>query len=371
MKLLFICHDYFISGANKSLLDLLEDNSNNKITVIIPKENKVFKSKLEKLGCNVIVFRHILCIKSLRKGLLTTIKNMVRKIYFYLFFKFRVSVICKKLDKDFDFIISNSFSEIFGYYISQKLSIPHVFYIREFMEDDHKISHIDKNIGKICSDSYAIFISKSIETFYLSKYKFIKYFQIYDKIKNDSIKLSNKKNDVFSICIVGSLIEGKGHSDIIYAINELRKRDLNVILHIAGEGPLNSKLRQIVKELNLFNVTFCGHISNIFNFISEHDLLISCSYKEALGRVMVEAMYSKIGVIGTRSGEAPILLDSGRGFLYNSGDYNELATLISDVMTNKVEFDLEKSYEYAIENFSGNKLNKIVNKLKEWENACD
>lgn len=371
MKLLFLCHDFLLSGANRSLLDLLEDNSKIDITVVIPKENKEFRKKLEDIGCNVIVFNHILCIKSLRLGIKAKFKNCIRRIYFCILFNFKIKMFSKKIDCNFDFVITNSFSDISGYYIAKRLNIPHIFYIREFMEADHKISHIDKKIDEICANSYAIFISKSIESFYLNKYRFKNHFQIYDKIKNDFVECYEKKDSKFSVCIVGSLVEGKGHSDIIYAINELNKQNVNLNLYIAGEGPLKNKLIHKVKELGMPNVIFCGQVANILSFIKNCDILVSCSNKEALGRVMIEAMYVRTGVIGTASGEAPILLDHGRGFLYESGDFKKLASIISNVISNKIVFNLEESRKFALQNFSGNKIDKIVSKLDEWSKVYD
>jgi glycosyltransferase involved in cell wall biosynthesis len=50
---------------------------------------------------------------------------------------------------------------------------------------------------------------------------------------------------------------------------------------------------------------------------AEHDVLLMCSHSEAFGRVTVEAMKSRLAVVGAAGGATPEIIDDGRtGLLF-------------------------------------------------------
>ena len=55
MKVLIVCHDASLSGANLSLLDWLQNSAahNLEIICLLPKKDKAFISELKKNGCSV------------------------------------------------------------------------------------------------------------------------------------------------------------------------------------------------------------------------------------------------------------------------------------------------------------------------------
>ena len=74
MKLLIVCHDCSLYGANLSLLDLLKYYNKNEceISVLIPKKDTEFEERLIKTGVKIIHFDYIYPLKILSKCIIFT-----------------------------------------------------------------------------------------------------------------------------------------------------------------------------------------------------------------------------------------------------------------------------------------------------------
>lgn len=356
MNILFVCYDHNLSGANMSLLDLLEDYDKNEcnITVMLPKSCTEFENKLKQLNVKVLVCKFVVSIGKIRKGIYTFAKNTAKYFAEKLLKNSRVKKAIKSLDNEkFDCVISNSFATLFGYYVAKKLNVRHYFYIREFMNEDHKIKHLF-NVSEICKDSYAIYISKSIEKYFNKKYKFIDSMQVYDKVNLnlDNIKLKELNKDNINICMVGSLHEGKGQQDIIQAVSILEKQGYNIKLSIAGSGLRLEYLQNLSNSLNLKNCKFLGQVKNMKEIYDSSDISTICSRQEALGRVTVESLANGLYVVGTNSGETEYLLSENRGLFYSFGNYEELAEKIKQIIETKgSNIDRNRNINYIRENF--------------------
>jgi glycosyltransferase involved in cell wall biosynthesis len=91
-------------------------------------------------------------------------------------------------------------------------------------------------------------------------------------------------------------------------------------IHIAGEGPEQTPLMRLARELNIEErVFFDGPIPSgqMAAYLRQLDVLVLTSrtlpnWKEQFGRVLVEAMACEVAVVGTRSGEIPhVVGDAG------------------------------------------------------------
>jgi glycosyltransferase involved in cell wall biosynthesis len=257
-----------------------------------------------------------------------------------------------------DVIISNSFANVYGAVIAQKCCIPHIWHVREFMELDHKITHYNnQKIRSMCEKSYAIFISEVIEKYYLKKYKFIDYKTIYNQIQlKNNFKLEAKfKSEIINIIMVGALTIGKGQLEAIRAVELVAESGKKVNLDIYGEGPFNHELKKYIQNKQLDYVHLKGVSNNITELRKQYDVALMCSDSEALGRVTVEAMYYGNLIIGANCGCTPYIISDGiTGYLYEKGDYEDLAQKILMLYGNPVRNNeiIMNAREYAILNFS-------------------
>jgi len=114
----------------------------------------------------------------------------------------------------------------------------------------------------------------------------------------------------FTIITVGRLTYAKGQWHLIRAFDRVRKKIYNARLIVLGQGPLDSYLKQLVKDLQLENsVFFMGFVNNPFKFVKNSDVFVFPSLYEGFGNVIIEALACGTPVIASdcRSGPREIL----------------------------------------------------------------
>lgn len=138
----------------------------------------------------------------------------------------------------------------------------------------------------------------------------------FKKVKTDDIdrkyNLKGKKVVVFA----GKLTPYKGVDYLVRAAKGIKGDVL-----ILGEGSEMKKLKQIVKDNNLTNVQFMGHMGNrtnmLIKFYSRADVFVAPSvWDEPLGLVILEAMACETPVVVTRKGGIPLAVKENKNGLF-------------------------------------------------------
>jgi glycosyltransferase involved in cell wall biosynthesis len=139
------------------------------------------------------------------------------------------------------------------------------------------------------------------------------------------------------IGIVSKLWEGKGHSTLIKAFQEVKKAIPNAKLVIVGEGYLQDSLHALVNELGLNDsILFTGFQMDVSEIIATFDVAVLPSFFEGMGRVLLEAMAMGKPLIASRVGGIPDLVeDSVNGILTVAGDVQGLAKVIQQILGDK------------------------------------
>lgn len=372
-NVLIVCHDFTISGANMALLDVLSNNTNKEYNyyVLLPRKSDILQKKITELGCNVIIGNYIVTTKHLYKDRL---KEKIKQLIKYIIFKFinpiQINRIVKKLNNiNIDLIHSNSFAVTIGAEIAKKMNIPHIWHIREFMEEDHEIEHYNKEKLKgLVEYSNAIFISNAIKNKYMEKYKFKSLTILYDNLKYDSTYKKEREflqNNQCNLIIVGNLTENKGQLIAIKALEYINKKEISnnykFILYICGQGPNEIKLKEYIKNRNIKNIIFKGYVEKMQKIRKNIDIALICSKKEAFGRVTVEAMYYENFAIGSNSGCTKEILDEKYSDLYEEDNYIDLANKIIDAVNNKEETikKINNAKKIALQRYNRNILKDI------------
>jgi glycosyltransferase involved in cell wall biosynthesis len=146
------------------------------------------------------------------------------------------------------------------------------------------------------------------------------------KIIGTAVRLSEQKN-------VGLLIN---------AFKNVSETVKDVSLVIAGNGPLESTLKQHVDRLGLKNIFFLGPRNDIAALLQLFDIYVLPSIWEGLPMGILEAMASKCVVVATNVGGVGELIQNGvNGVLIESGDVQALTIALRNLLLNN-----ELTYKY-------------------------
>ena len=199
---------------------------------------------------------------------------------------------------------------------------------------------------------------------------------IYNGTKIQS-KITKKENEVLHFITVGRLAPWKNIDKIIQALAILNEKGFNFIFNIVGSGPLNEKLKILVKELKLENkIFFLGqkNTEELNKIYLDSDIYIQASGYEGLPHVILEAINFNLSIISTPiGGTNEILLDGKNGWVLKLKDKKapdefDLQEIIYELVDNKTKSNnlIHNAKEYLIENFDEDKnLNKYIELFKQ------
>ncbi len=118
---------------------------------------------------------------------------------------------------------------------------------------------------------------------------------------------------------VGRLVEAKGLKTLAAGLGKIR--DLNWRMVVIGTGDFREGFSNLLQEEGLASrVDFLGYVPHAKTpeYLSAMDLVVvpsetQAGWKEQFGRIVVEAMACGTMVIGSDSGEIPVLLGESKG----------------------------------------------------------
>ncbi|MGO4993094.1 glycosyltransferase [Clostridium perfringens] len=355
MNILYTIISFNVGGAEKLLIDLLNNWNNKEDKIILCIINNDFKNEMiEKINENIE-------IKYLNR------KNNSKSLSF--------------IKEYLNFIRDNNI-EIIHCQDKESLllaSIGKIFYkklkIFNTIHDTKIYSNISKlyvNIDKIFTEKI-IAISSSVKDEILMR----GHKQNKVKVVNNGIDFSiyhNHKevniNNVFNIgCVARLQPQKKGQDILIKAIDIVKEKYPNIKCYFAGgyeekDKELYLELKNLVEFLGVEeNVIFKGSINNVPEFLNKLDLFVLPSRNEGFGLVVVEAMAAKVPVIASDlEGPKEIIKNDKYGLLFNNEDYRDLAKKIIYSIENKRE-NLEEVYEYAKKNYDIRNMSDLLREI--------
>lgn len=135
----------------------------------------------------------------------------------------------------------------------------------------------------------------------------------------------------FRLLFVGNLLERKGVKDLLHAFASPGIAGRDIVLTMAGGGPVDT-YREMAARLGIGGrVTFTGWVSqdHARSLMVDSDALILPAYDEGLPLVILEALASRTPVICTPVGSIPEVLEDLRTALFVApGDQEEIAAAI-------------------------------------------
>ena len=164
--------------------------------------------------------------------------------------------------------------------------------------------------------------------------------------------------------VIGRIDAKKSQFFLVQAIKSLRDQGENISLLIVGEPTIDdpkgkeyyNSLIRYIDEQNLSDAIFIsGFTNNVAQFYAAIDVFVMSSIGETYGMVTLEAMLSKVPVVGTNSGGTPEILGHGtRGALYDVDNLESFKESYQSLMRriSSGELDLEELQAYMAKEFS-------------------
>jgi len=131
----------------------------------------------------------------------------------------------------------------------------------------------------------------------------------------------------YVVGICARLHSGKKHTELIAALETVRRAGIDAKVLIIGDGPERANLESLIKSKGLEqHVVITGFQKDIRPFISVSDCIALTSQAEAFPLSIIEGMAMGKPVISSEVGGTPEQIEHGvTGFLYKSGDIENLA----------------------------------------------
>ena len=345
-KILFVSHETGTMGATLSMISLIsglkENNSDLNIEVILPfsfRGKSKRKMREKNIKYKEVMYRHNFRRLDISQKIMERIYNIINFFatgWLYIYMKMSpISIVC-----------SNSTAVDVGARAARLAGIPHIFYVREFMEEDHHFSYRNKKrMKKLLETSESIiFISKAVEKKYTSLYNFKKTntfhngFIVKDYYVPNHVILSGNK---ISFIQMGKLDDGKGTINTIQLLYSLKKNGiLNWDMEFIGDGNEKyiSKMKIIISDYQLQNyIVISNFCDKVKEKLAKKDILIMNSNSEGFGRVTVEGMLAGCLVIGRdRGGTSEIIVNNVNGIAFETD--KGFLDAVKDILKDRVKY---------------------------------
>lgn len=115
---------------------------------------------------------------------------------------------------------------------------------------------------------------------------------------------------------VGRLVEQKDYPTQLHAFAQAARRVPQLRMLLAGDGPLEPSLRELVTRLNVEDrVRFVGHWERVPALLRSLDVFVLASKFEPFGVALLEAKAAGLAIVATNVNEIPEILGDGRSGL--------------------------------------------------------
>lgn len=371
IKALHIITLFSIGGATETVISIVEGLQNKGYTVHIatgpniPSEGSMYKEAQEK---NIEVFT----FKNLRREI-NIFRDVLAILALYRFIK----------KGNYDIVHTHSSKAGVIGRLSAKLAgvkvIIHTLHGIPFHNYQSGITrrtfiYLEKLFSKITSKLVSVtytIIDLMVKEKITSRNKFVMIRSSFDlepfeKINQEGRKHIRKKYDFSEKDIVigkvGRLSLLKGHHFLLSAMKDVVKINSHIKLLIIGNGELESKLKEFVRENNLEkNVFFTGLIlpNQIPVYLNSLDILVHTSLVEGLARVIPQALMLEKPVISfDLDGSHEIIRNDINGYLIEPQNIENLKNKIIEICLDKQKIKEmgKKGREILGDSFSEKKM---------------
>lgn len=186
-----------------------------------------------------------------------------------------------------------------------------------------------------------VFVSESVKDSFLSVCNTKNNFVLYNTNESESIKKKALEpienfdfSNSFNWCAVGKLVTIKGYDRMLRIQKRLLDEGYNVHFHALGIGEEEDSLKDFCKSSGIENsVTFWGYQTNPYKYVSKCDLFVCASLSEGFSTAATEAL-----IVGTPvctvevSGMKEMLGKNDEYGIVTKNDENDLYNAIKQLL---------------------------------------
>jgi len=196
-----------------------------------------------------------------------------------------------------------------------------------------------------------------------------------DKDKEEMRKSIGINKDSKMLVTVGNLIEQKGYTYLVDAMEKVVEENKDVKLVIVGEGEKRKELEEKIEKKHLReHIELAGKVPDVNDYLQAADAYVMSSLWEGFPVVLLEACATGLPIVATDVGGNDELIKGDYGTLLEPKDTETLAREINkiiDLSEEEREKLGEKARETIKRNFSIEKMVKDYEKLYNRVNTKD
>ena len=159
----------------------------------------------------------------------------------------------------------------------------------------------------------------------------------YEKFHCDNSRQPSTK---LRLVNVGSLNTNKNQAFLINVAKILADKGVVFDLKLVGGGQDYEMLKQRVETLGLQkNVSLCGNVDNVEDYLHESDVYVHSSLSEALGLTIIEAMAAGLPVVTLDGrGNRDLIVQGKNGYMVYKQNAEQFADRILEIWNDKLKY---------------------------------
>jgi len=164
-----------------------------------------------------------------------------------------------------------------------------------------------------------------------------------------------KPHDRFTLFALSALTEAKGVLDLLEAVRILKSMHCNVVIKLAGSGPMYGKLRKLIKTYNLHDhLLLLGQLNPMqaLSYYQSCDCFIMPSRLESFSMVLLEAMACGKPLIATACGGPDDIVNTALGILVPPAKPQALAEAVISMVGNYDHYSSQAIREHCLQHYA-------------------
>jgi glycosyltransferase involved in cell wall biosynthesis len=236
-------------------------------------------------------------------------------------------------------------------------------YIYKYPLFIHKIRFLFQDYKYIKKIDFVFAIGQNAFNYYTFWSKIWKVIPFAYCVENNNIVKQTINKGIPKIVFIGNLIPRKNVKLLLKSVSKL---NVKYKLDIIGDGPEFDKLTRLKNRLNLADVNFLGKMKmvNIYQILSNYDILVLPSKHDGWGAVINEALMAGVFVICSNNCGGKDLIDNKyRGLIYKTNSTTDLSKKLNNCCVKIDTIRDSKYFRYKwSEHISGSSLSQYFMK---------